>query len=94
MSSSEPNLPAHRPLTVLCLASYYKGDEFIRECHRQGCRTLLLTSQSLKDEKWPRESINEIFYMPDRNKEWKLEDALLGVSYLARTENIDRIVAL
>lgn len=94
MSSSSPQVRDNRPLTVLCLASYYKGDEFIRECHRQGCRTLLLTSQSLKDEQWPRESIDDIFYMPDRNKEWKLEDALLGVSHLARTENIDRIVAL
>jgi len=92
--SSTPSLPLGRPLTVLCLASYYKGSEFIRECHRQGCRTLLLTSHSLKDENWPRESIDEIFYMPDVQKQWKLEDALLGVSYMARTENIDRIVAL
>ena len=35
-----------------------------------------------------------MFYMPDVQKEWKLEDALLGVSYMARKENIDRIVAL
>ena len=94
MSSSAPPSPENRPLTVLCLASYYKGTDFIRECHRQGCRTLLLTSHSLKDENWPRESIDEIFYMPDVQKEWKIEDALLGVSYMARTENIDRIVAL
>jgi biotin carboxylase len=83
-----------RRLTVLCLASYYKGSEFLRECHRQGCRTLLLTSHSLKDEAWPRESIDEIFYMPDVQKKWKLKDAILGVSYMARSENLDRIVAL
>jgi len=94
MSSSAPAIPEKRQLTVLCLASYYKGGEFLRECHRQGCRTLLLTSHSLKDEDWPRESIDEIFYMPDMQKAWKLEDALLGVSYMARTENIDRIVPL
>lgn len=90
LNLSSPN----KPITVLCLASYYKGGEFIRECHRQGCRTLLLTSHSLKDEAWPRESIDEIFYMPDVQKEWKLEDAILGVSFMARTEVIDRIVAL
>src|ERR1700761_9541099 len=84
----------NRPLTVLCLASYYKGIDFIRECRRQGCRTLLLTSNSIKDEKWPNESIDETFYMPDVQKEWKLEDAILGVSYMARKETIDRIVAL
>ncbi|HSY13197.1 MAG TPA: ATP-grasp domain-containing protein [Verrucomicrobiae bacterium] len=93
MSSATPS-PDNRQLTVLCLASYYKGTDFIRECHRQGCRTLLLTSNSIKDEKWPNESIDETFYMPDVQKEWKLEDAILGVSYMAREETIDRIVAL
>ncbi len=88
--ASNPN----RQLTILCLASYYKGGDFIRECHRQGCRTLLLTSHSLKEEAWPRESIDETFYMPDVQKEWKLDDAILGVSYMARTEVINRIVAL
>ncbi|HKD86237.1 MAG TPA: ATP-grasp domain-containing protein [Terriglobales bacterium] len=94
MSSSATPPSPNQKLTVLCLASYYKGSEFIRECHRQGCRTLLLTSHSLKDENWPRESIDEIFYIPDVQKEWKLDDAILGVSYMARNENIDRIVAL
>ncbi len=94
MSSSTPPHPDGPKLTVLCLASYYKGDEFVRECHRQGCRTLLLTSQSLKDEPWPRESIDEMFYMPDVQKEWKTEDTLRGVSYMAQKEKIDRIVAL
>ncbi len=93
-SSATPPESSDRQLTVLCLASYYKGTEFIRECHRQGCRTLLLTSHSLEHEDWPRESIDEIFYMPDVQKQWKLEDALLGVSYMARNENIDRLVAL
>ncbi len=92
MSSSAPS--PSRPITVLCLASYYKGTEFLRECHRQGCRTLLLTSHSLEHADWPRESIDEIFYMPDVQKQWKLEDALLGVSYMARNENIDSLVAL
>ncbi len=94
MSSSAPHIPDNRPLTILCLASYFKGSEFIRECHRQGCRTLLLTSHSLKDEDWPRESIDETFYMPDVQKQWNLQDALKGVSYMARNEDIDRIVAL
>ena len=32
-----------QPLTVLLLASYQKGHEFIDELKRQGCRVLLLT---------------------------------------------------
>ncbi|HMK31843.1 MAG TPA: ATP-grasp domain-containing protein [Terriglobales bacterium] len=81
-------------LTILCLASYYKGMEFLRECKRQGCRVLLLTSQSLEKEEWPRESIDEIFYLPDRDKKWELQHAILGVSHLAKKETIDRIVPL
>ncbi|MEJ7708994.1 MAG: hypothetical protein WKF84_03865 [Pyrinomonadaceae bacterium] len=83
-----------RPTTVLCLASYEKGAEFMRECKRQGARVLLLTSQSIADADWPRESLDEVFLIPDENKKWRLNDVIKGVSYLARRELIDRIVAL
>jgi biotin carboxylase len=84
-----------RPLTVLCIASYEKGHEFLREAKRQGCRVLLLTSHSLKESaKWPVESIDEIFYMPDDNKKWDKQQTINAVSYLSRTEQLDRIVPL
>ena len=82
------------PLTILCLASYHKGFEFLREAKRQGCRVLFVTSESLREAAWPRESIDEIFYIPDVDKQWKLDDLILGVSHLARREVIDRIVPL
>jgi biotin carboxylase len=83
------------PMTVLCLASYEKGHEFLREAKRQGARVLLLTSHSLKDSaRWPEESIDEIFYMPDERKQWNRTDTLKAVSYLARTHALDRIVPL
>ncbi|HVG38654.1 MAG TPA: hypothetical protein VM870_05170 [Pyrinomonadaceae bacterium] len=85
---------APRPVAILCLASYEKGAEFLRECRRQGARVILLTSQSIKDGDWPRESIDEIFLIPDNKKKWRLEDVILGVSYLARREAIDLIVPL
>ena len=34
-------------LTILCVATYFKGDAFLRECHRLGCDVLLLTSDKL-----------------------------------------------
>ena len=83
-----------RPLTVLCLTSYFKGSEFMVECKRQGCRTLLVTAQSLDNADWPRESLDDIFYVPDEGKTWKLQDVLLGISHLAKSEVIDRIVPL
>ena len=79
------------PLTMLCLASYEKGEAFLRECKRQGCRVLLITVEKLRDANWPREAIDEIFYMPDG---YSRDDIIKGVSFLARTQNIDRIVPL
>jgi biotin carboxylase len=81
-------------LTILCVSSYEKGHDFIRQAKDEGCRVLLLTSKSLEGANWPRESIDEIYYIPDRNKDWNMKDVIYGVSYLARTEIIDRIVAL
>ncbi len=66
----------------------------MRECKEQGCRVLLLTSESLKDAHWPKDSIDETFYIHDRNKAWDMNDVIYGVSYLARKEKLDRIVAL
>ncbi len=31
------------PLTLLCIATYVKGQEFMREAKRLGCRVVLLT---------------------------------------------------
>jgi biotin carboxylase len=82
------------PLTLLCLASYHKGEAFLREAKRLGCRVLLVTSVSLRDAEWPRDSLDDIYFMPDVAKRWTLEDLLLGVSHVARTTPIDRIVPL
>ncbi len=74
------------PLTFLCLASYEKGHDFLREAKRQGARVFLITSQSLQNTaQWPRESLDDIFYMPDRDKNWNRGDTLLAISHLART---------
>jgi hypothetical protein len=84
-----------QPLTLLCLASYEKGHGFLEEAKRQGCRVFLLTSLSLQHKaKWPVESLDDIFYMPDQENEWNLQHMLLAVSHLCRTIHIDRIVAL
>ena len=79
------------PLTFLCLAGYEKGHEFLREIKRQGCRVLLITATNLEGADWPRESIDEIFFLPDM---YDLATLINGVSYLARSRRIDRIVAL
>jgi biotin carboxylase len=80
-----------RSPTILALASYFKGQEFLRECNRLGARVLLLTREKLADAAWPMDSIDERFLMPDLRLR---DDVIHAVSYLARAEAIDRIVAL
>jgi biotin carboxylase len=80
-----------RPPTLLCLASYEKGHEFLREAKRQGCHVILLSVERLQDADWPRESIDEIFFMP---RLYDKAATINAVSYLARARQIDRIVAL
>lgn len=77
--------------TIICITSYFKGEEFIRECKRQNCYVILLTEEKLADAAWPRESIDQIFLMPDLSK---LPDVIYAVSYLARSHRIDAIVPL
>lgn len=80
-----------RRLTVLCIASYEKGQEFLRECKRQGCRVLLVTLGKLREADWPREALDEIFYLPD---DFALADLITSIAYVARSERIDHIVPL
>ncbi|MCK9409482.1 MAG: ATP-grasp domain-containing protein [Bacteriovoracaceae bacterium] len=82
------------PKTILCISSYEKGQEFLRQAKREGWKVLLLTSKSLEHGDWPKDHLDNIYFIPDTNKEWHMPDVISGVSYLARTEQIDRIVAL
>jgi biotin carboxylase len=80
-----------RPPTILCVSSYEKGQEFMRTCKREGWDVFLLTMEKLRDADWPRESITEMFYIPE---ELPLQGLINAVSYMARSRPIDRIVAL
>jgi len=84
-------MPDNRPLTILCVSSYEKGQEFLRTCKAMGCRVLLLTVEKFRNGNWPRESIDEIFTMQE---DLPLQDIIYAVSYLARSQPVDRIVAL
>ncbi|MGH9373799.1 MAG: ATP-grasp domain-containing protein, partial [Vicinamibacterales bacterium] len=79
------------PLTMFCIATYRKGDEFLRQCSRDGCRVLLLTDEKLRDADWPRDAIDEFYYI---RRDMPEGDIRKGIAHVARTERIDRIVAL
>jgi biotin carboxylase len=84
-------MPESRPLTILCVSSYEKGQEFLRTSKAMGCRVLLLTVEKLRDADWPRDSVDEMFFMPE---ELPVKELINAVSFAARSQPIDRIVAL
>lgn len=84
-----------QPKTFFCISFYFKGEEFLRACKQAGNTVYLLTKESLRDEPWPREAIDEFFFMPeDNNSPENLHAIALGFAWLFRTRKIDRIVAL
>ncbi|MFN7948144.1 MAG: ATP-grasp domain-containing protein [Blastocatellia bacterium] len=85
------NSRSGQPRIIICIASYCKGGEFIRECRRQGCRVVLLTREKLRHGDWPHDCLDEIITVPDRAE---LETYLHAVSDLARSQQPDLIVAL
>jgi hypothetical protein len=85
------------PLSILCIASYFKGEEFMRAAKAEGCTVYLITSSQLKDADWPRESLDDIFLVNDINGEkgnWNIDEVISGLAWVFRTRPIDRIVAL
>ncbi|MCA9972646.1 MAG: hypothetical protein KC425_20650 [Anaerolineales bacterium] len=78
-------------VTILCLASYFKGTTFLRAAKAAGARVLLLTREKLRHEPWPWDSIDDVFYMPSLRQR---PDITYAVSYLMRGEAIDRTVPL
>lgn len=80
-----------RPLRVVCLASYFKGVDFLRECKSRGCEVILVTKEKLLSEEWPRESLDEIISLPDAAPP---EHFIHTVTQLARQKKIDRLIAL
>src|ERR1700685_1838062 len=84
-------MPESNSPTILCITTYEKGQEFMRECKRQGCRVFLLTAEKLRDADWPRASLDDTFYLPEN---LPVQDIVQAVSHLARTHKLERIVAL
>lgn len=84
-----------RPLTFLCISCYFKGGDFLRACKTAGNIVYLVTKKSLENEAWPREFIDEFFYLEtEANSMENLWNLAKGMAYLLRSKKVDRIVAL
>ncbi len=83
-----------RPITILCVTCYFKGAQFMRAAKALGCTVYLITAKKLEHKEWPRESIDEIFYVPQDHDDWNMEEVIRGLAYMFRSRKMDRIVAL
>lgn len=82
------------PKTFLCISNYYKGNAFLIALKKAGNKVYLITSEKLRENNWPRDYIDEIFFMPGQDLDWNLETLLIGVGGLMKGVKIDAIVAL
>lgn len=79
------------PPNIICLATYFKGGDFIRECKRQGCHVILITKEKMLEEDWPRESLDDLIAVPNDAGPPLMIDL---TAFIARKMKVDRVVAL
>ena len=77
--------------TVVCIASYEKGQAFLEEMASQGCNVVLLTAEKLRGASWPWHAIQQTHTFPNDPSP---EQVLRLVQHLVRHMPIDRVVAL
>jgi len=75
----------------LCISSYEKGQDFMRQLADLGVKPTLLTMDKLRDAPWPREILEEVVTMPDGLTHQQIANT---VTWMTRGRNFDRLVAL
>jgi len=78
-------------LNIVCLATYFKGVDFIRECKAHGCNVVLITKEKMLNEDWPRESLNDLYAVPNDAGPPLFIDL---VAFLSKRMKVDRVIAL
>lgn len=82
-------------MNFLCICTYFKGVEFLKSCKAAGNTVYLLTNKKLEDKPWPRESIDEFFFLDNIDNTFETYQKMLtGLSYVMRSKKFDRVVAL
>lgn len=77
--------------TILCIASCFKGNDFMRECKQGGARVVLLTREKLLAADWARESIDDLVAIPGKTS---VQSYLSAATQIARHRRVTHVVAL
>lgn len=84
-----------RPLTFLCISTFFKGNDFLKACKESGNTVYLLTDKKLEGKPWVRGHVDEFFYIEaGENGSYDMENIITGLAYVMRTRPVDRVVAL
>lgn len=78
-------------LNITCIASEFKGVEFLEECQKAGWHVTLITKQKYMGEKWPWTSLNEVKTVEDDAPPLGYVQAIVDA---ARDRMPDRVVGL
>jgi biotin carboxylase len=76
---------------LLCISTYEKGQAFLREAARLGCRVELLTVNKLRQADWPWESLADIHTFAENLTP---QQVLPFITRLFKHKDFKRIVAL
>ncbi len=84
-----------KPLAILCITSYFKGNAFIEAGYAQGHRMFLLTSTKLQHEPWPWDCIEDAYFMDlQEGGTWMMNDLVNSIAYKMRSIGFDKFIAL
>jgi biotin carboxylase len=81
----------HNAPTIVCLASFFKGTDFLRECKRRQARVVLVTKERQRHEDWPFDSLDEFIVLP---QDAAPDHFIQAVTETARRHKVARVVAL
>lgn len=76
---------------IVCIASEFKGNEFLEEAHDAGWRVTLVTRKSLLDNPWAWTSVNDARTVEDNAQP---VDYVRAVTNIAGSAKIDHVVGL
>ena len=77
-----------KPLTLLFISSAFKGEVMLQTAKALGCKVIIVIEESLRDQPWPRESIDEYHYVADLRH---YQEVIFAVSWMCRGQVIDYI---
>lgn len=76
---------------IVCIASEFKGNEFLEEAQNSGWHVTLVTRKKLLDQPWSWTALNDVKTVEDQASP---EDYIRAITNIAGSNKIDRVVGL